>query len=269
MVFTRKNKWDDKKVVLFVSTGRTGTKFFAELFNECALNSYVTHEPKPNIVPTAVNYLSKEISEKAAIKKILDLRSDSLKYLQKHKINNYVESNGGFTFLSPILNSLFKNLVVIHIIRNPFDWVLSAYNRQHENKSKYETAANWAFTGNQIRGYKDIDWEKSTTIEKLAWTWFVKNKILQENFKNSENYFCVKFENIFHSVNGSNEILQIINFIESKLKIEFDSNFNIKDALSVKSNPNQTEFLKDIRWHPEFSETKFLQIINPLFGEFY
>jgi len=270
-IFFKNSNWDKKNVVLIVSTGRTGTKFFYEFFKKITFKALATHEPKPDIVPTAINFAAQRINKKTAVDEILSLRFKTLKLLNKKGIDNYIESNGGFIFLSPILNSIFKNVVVIHIIRNPFDWVLSAYNRQDKGIARYNSEKNWKFSGKDIKGFKNIDWEKSSTLQKLAWTWFIKNKMLLDAYGNSENYICLRFEDIFSSESGEKEVLKIVEFIKSNTTIDFkfSEKIDLKKTLSQKSNANSTEFLDDIRNHPEFDEKKFLDLVNPIYQQFY
>ena len=50
------NDWDDMESVFFVSTGRTGTKFFARFFSTAYDNVLAYHEPTPDLFDLGLQY---------------------------------------------------------------------------------------------------------------------------------------------------------------------------------------------------------------------
>lgn len=245
-------------MIVFVSTGRTGTAFFKYLFDQCALNAVVEHEPKPDITGISIDYARRKITERAAVSKIQNSRRSMLKFVEKSRKQIYIESNGGFTFSMPILKEVFPNLTIVHIIRNPLDWITSAYNRFQRidgNKMipRYSVEVNWKFSANDFVGQEDkIDWKDSSLAEKLAWVWDFKNRFILESIVNDRNAITVRFEDIFNNGEGYKCLGQLLKFLSSRADLDL-IDVNLKELLSSKKNSTKTNmtnadvFLKNAR----------------------
>src|SRR5690606_37512343 len=99
-------------------------------------------------------------------------------------------------------------LTVIHIIRNPFDWIISAYNRPAKDKTgkvfaKYGVESNWPFKATDFSGEESrIDWKHASPIERLAWAWEFKNRRILDGMARMTRAHTVRFEDIFENERG-------------------------------------------------------------------
>lgn len=139
----------------------------------------------------------------------------------------YIESNGCLILLLSPLKALIKNLKVIHVVRNPIDFVRSGVNRVYlrhgEMVQTYAEEASWKLRSTDFPGSQE-DWSSLDIYERFMWTWRFKNERGQRFV--SENPGCaltVRFEDIFHS-KDHHGLRSILNFLGlSHHSSQFDS----------------------------------------------
>jgi hypothetical protein len=181
-----------------VSTGRTGTNYLGELINKPKLGFVATHEPAPNFEKLCVDFFLKKVSFDETAKLVKEQRT---KILHKAGDKNYVESNGNLTFLLPVLNAVFPNLKVVHIVRNPIDFVISGVNRPEIRNGvkvqKYLFEENWLLKSSHIEGdlYQN-HWAQMDVYERFMWTWAFKNQYLADYVENHGG-LTLRFEDMF------------------------------------------------------------------------
>lgn len=209
------SQWKGKKVVLIVSTGRTGTKFFEGFFNSIYDNVYCVHEPFPDLSQEGADYLKGKMDSEYLKYIFLNSRNLHLKNLTLSKKNIYIESNGGLSYILPVLHEILPPFKVVHIVRNAKDWVRSAYSRQIKDGSDlkliYLREEAWKLRVDEITETSNLTWNNMNLIEKLAWTWKTKNENIMLYLSNYKNGITVKFEDIFYKDHcGLDEILDYL-----------------------------------------------------------
>lgn len=187
--------------IFVLTTGRSGSKLIASILEkEILIDSF--HEPFPNLKlinnkafhSQANEEYLKGVFEAARIERIFSS-------FQKHK--KYFESNQCITFFAYIIDDLFPNSKFIHLIRDPADFVLSAYKL-----GWYEEDTLWE----QGRIKDENNWGSLDRIEKLYWLWNQTN-IYIDDFKKSidENRIkTIKSEDLFNNLNSVENIIQFI-----------------------------------------------------------
>lgn len=237
--------WDDKKVVLIVSSGRTGTNFMAHWFDSLSNNIYSVHEPSPDLFTIGINKYRLNINKENIIKLIKKARLKQLYRLNKNDINIYIESNPNLILLLSELNKIFKNLKIIFIKREFEGYVLSALNKSPDNSN-----INFFYGNSDSRSRitpLDMDqelyknkWNLLSREEKVAWWWKTSNDIIDKYKKDYNNSIVVNFEDIFNDNN--------ISVLKSILK-DLNLNYNItKEQLKLfkqKKNTNKIKIIND------------------------
>jgi len=239
-----KKQWKDITFIIFVSTGRTGTKFFATYFSQFTDNIFAKHEPYPDFTYHGNEYLKGNISEQKVLSKFVKSRKLIQQKLYLKNMNKYVESNGGLIFLLPQIQKLTENFKIVHIIRDPKSWTRSACNRRIDNNGKLlpNKKIPWKITADDFPNDPYFGkWHDMTIIDKHAWIWSKKNQMILNHISNNKNAITVKFEDIFNTNNNFIGFDSILQFLMKDMQIDF--NINDKKA-PLKNKVNWTKNYK-------------------------
>lgn len=205
------------KYVFIVSSGRTGTKFIADYFNHFD-GVVAVHEPKPSRILRMWTTAKLE-------GKVNDADLSSVLYKKRERLsrtNVYIESN---PYLSGFINSfdeVFESSTVIHIVRDPRDYVKSAVN--HGNYGGIKNFFNryvpyWYPDVAKIVGIKN----KLNPTMRVACYWKVVNEFLSKEGLKSKNYHLLKFEDVFDdSGSGLRQLEKLIGIEDSSSRVSLD-----------------------------------------------
>ena len=192
--------WSTEDKCFIVSTGRTGTKFFAHFLNQFS-STYAVHEPSPALLRLGINYARNKVTKQYATQKIERYRRPMCKQVKRENVDKYIESNNRFFSLLEPLNKVFKQSKIIHIVRDGRDYVRSGMSRNwytEDDKSHSRLRAIY-FPDDP---YYD-QWDKMSRFEKICWRWQKKDGFILDSITNVSNVITVKFEDIFKDENYS------------------------------------------------------------------
>jgi len=221
------SKWKDRKIVLIVSTGRTGTKFFEHFFNQAYKNIHCVHEPYPDLSQEGADYFKGKIDTKYLKYIFFRTRGKHLNDLIRLGKDIYIESNGGLCYILPVLQKILPSFKVIHVVRNPKDWVRSAYSRKIKDsngvKLRYKDDNAWKLKADELKDNGGYIWKNMNLIEKLAWTWKTKNENILRFIENNDG-ITVRFEDIFYNEHkGLENILHYISDYQPEKNSKIES----------------------------------------------
>jgi hypothetical protein len=231
--------------VFILSTGRSGSKFIANLL-DWAPNISAFHEPRPTLEYFS-NYAYHHREQKEILSKMIDsARMESiLEIFIKDKI--YVESNQCVTFFAPAIAELFKKSKFVHITRHPGDFIRSAVRKGwHKNDSIWESGR--IKTGDRNR------WAGMDQIERLAWLWNSANRFI-EDFKGAiekKRTAFFKFEDLTSGADSVHELLHFIggqNIPNDKIKELQGARVN-ELYIGINEPPN----MKKVESFPHYNE---------------
>lgn len=232
--------------VFFLSTGRCGTQWFANLLKKEKLMK-VFHEPQPNLgvqgrivyeiiqrhnyeLPLEIECLIKEI--------YISSREQYLRYSYKTD-RTYVETNNNITFFAPILADLFPEAKFIHLYRHPGEFVRSAIRRKFYSPDNIEDMKRITPVNNKP---SIQEWQSYSSIQKNSWLWLTTNQFI-DKFKNATNpdrHFTFNF-NLLNKDN----VAELLRFLEIDIKDNA-----IKKLINVKHNQQKTgHFPKYQAWN--------------------
>lgn len=167
--------------VFFLSTGRCGTKWFANLFKH-SQEIKAFHAPKPDL--SSQNIFAYHIQQNSdySANEIYDIlahiflagRQEYLRYSYKTS-RRYIETNNHITFFAPAIARMLPQSKFVHIVRHPGDFVSSGLKRHWYD----DEGSNFR----QITPCKGIDidlWKNFSKIEKISWLWTVTNNFIEE-----------------------------------------------------------------------------------------
>ena len=198
-----------------LSTGRTGTVFFSRLFG--------------NLYPEVDAYHERGISRPVQI--LTNLYFDGLiprqgpilawkifkgREVARCKKPYHLDANSFLYGISSVAPDLIPGLKVVHIVRDPRTYVTSHLNYARYKKSSF------------IANYLVPFWQPSpllsgkipmkkclslSRLEKYAWIWDFKNKVI-ESIENTEiPYLRIRFEDIFNTINPEENFSRMTDFI--------------------------------------------------------
>ena len=222
--------------IFFLSTGRTGTKWFANLFKQ--QKQLITfHQAVPTLAIQNKFYYNilndKTLSEKTKYeigKEIfLAAREEYLLYSYKTQ-KNFLETNNDMLFFAEVIAKLIPNSKFVHIYRHPGDFVRSGLARGWYQDNIVEQ---------KMIKPNIANWQQLNRIEKIAWLWNESNTFI-ENFKQKIDKNRI-FELNFSSF-SIQDIMQLANFIGIKLN---EKKINKLKNKKINTQPNPYPKYKD------------------------
>lgn len=182
-----------KKNVFILSTGRTGTVYLADILNQMD-RVLAVHEPKPSRALNAwtTAYLEGKVADKFMAATLAAKRRKNVAGLS---LDLYVESNNFIAGFASVLDQVFENAEVVHIVRDPRDFVTSLTNRGDSTGlrglfNKY--VPYWAYVP------KGVKKRQLTPYTRPAYRWVAINRYLSDwGKKHPGSYHFFKFEEVF------------------------------------------------------------------------
>lgn len=205
-----------KTSAVILSTGRTGTMFFADTLRALIPQAQVYHEAGErsrliNILSHA--HLSGLVPINIPLWAWKRVVGADLSACQKEF---YIDSNNHIYALISARPGLYPALKVIHIVRDPRSYVRSHINwSRHRPKSfvaNYLTPF-WqpnAFLLGEMSFYQ---WSRISRFERFCWIWDYKNRVIEKVKKADIPYLRVRFEDIFGGNNPEEHLNSILEFI--------------------------------------------------------
>lgn len=183
------------KTVFILSTGRTGTKFMADYFAALGEDILAYHEPVPSRRFRILSnmYTAGKVNEEILIR---------IFKFTRHKIianpslaKYYIESNNFLYGYCDLLPKVFEDCHIIHIIRDPRDYITSHINHGVFRGAKLLAKNYFPYWFMNVP--KRLGKSAMKPWEILAGRWLIVNQFLENRGKNLQNYHFCKFENVF------------------------------------------------------------------------
>jgi len=239
--------------IYFLSTGRVGTKFLYNLFKEQYPEIKLAHQSKWSRL---IN-----ISGNLPLKKHhFSLISFLFAFLRKQKFPS--------STIDPLLtiplyiylsnNLALKNTNIIHLVRDPRDFVTSFINWKNQSSKRFllhHTVPFWQPNPFFHDNYSLIKWLKMTKFEHFCWIWNYKNDLLMNTFDNNVAYHRFRMEDLTDKDNGQKELKRLFNLLGLTIKNE-----NIQYQVTEKINRSTIQkFPKWQNWSNERARILHIQ----------
>jgi len=206
------------KSLLILSTGRTGTKFLAKTLQVILPHADVFHEGGER--SRLINILSHAHLAGFFPRQgpVLAWRMAIQPALTRAQQNTtiYIDANNHLYVFGTGNPGLYPNLKIIHIVRDPRDYI-----RSHINWSKSRLKsfiANylvpfWQPSGFLLGEYSWADWSGLNRLERYAWIWSYKNRLIQQMEMSQVPYLRIKFEDLFGGKDPGSTLADMLDFI--------------------------------------------------------
>ncbi len=231
--------------VFFLSTGRTGTMWFAKLLAKDRKLA-VFHEAFPQLefagkylyeIRVHKNYPHDLVNEFAR-EMFIAARAEYFVHAYRSQ-KRYVETNNHLTFFAPVILDLFPSVKFVHVYRHPGDFVRSGllkgwYAPGHEKNSKLITHPDPHY------------WQSLSQVQKIAWLWRETN-IFIENFKltlHGDKIFNLDFSN-----KNTEKVKQLVDFIGARIPEHY-----IAKVMNKRANALPGKIPPYSQWNDEIKE---------------
>jgi hypothetical protein len=208
-------------LIFILSTGRTGTQFFEDYINQTTENAVCRHEPKPS---RRFKFLSNlYLNDKVSDKTIINIYTFSRKNLFKNiSGKTYIESSNFLFGCVSALNNYYNHIKIIHIVRNPVDYVISHLNHGFWRGYKKFFAKYIPYW---LEKLETDDSKVSKPISTLSTRWNYVNKQIA-NYSKTNDYLFIKFEDLFSQDKhiASETLNKVRHFIDLPLLPELKNN---------------------------------------------
>ncbi len=207
-----------------LSTGRCGSGLITKLIN---LNEKTEVFHSDFLIPNPLlkiynhksfylrdNIIGKEVFEACRLESILNT-------FISNKI--YVETNPRITFFAYSIKKIFPKSKFIHLIRNPYSFIISGLRRQWYKGGSTDDLGR--LKSNDINM-----WDSYNDVEKIAWLWNESNLFI-EKFKSKypNDTITIKSEDLFRDTNKIKLVYDHINLSypsDRKLKAQIKKPVN-------------------------------------------
>lgn len=248
--------------VFFLSTGRTGTQWFANLFSKAeGLKAY--HAPSPDLATQnifAYGLQKNDLLEKEQVNEILEHiflagREDYLRYSYKC-MRRYLETNNHITFFAYTIAELLPQARFVHVHRHPGDFVSSGLKRSWYSQDRKGTRQI-----TPVKGQAKAEWSSYSDIGKITWLWKETNSYI-ETFKQnipSERVFTFDFSSM-----DVDSLRELIGFTETRIsenRIRKEMNRRLNDQRFLSSE-------KYANW-PDADKQLLTDVCIPLAKEYH
>jgi len=167
-------------VFFVLSTGRTGTKFLAQLLNRDP-NAKVFHE---RFKQDFDEYVHAYHDEKSAIAYIKESR---MKLIPNEQSKIYGEITGVLRHHIKALKTVFPEARLFHLVRDGREVIRSMASREIMLKSNAISSQIYPKESDPFY----MAWPNMDQFERICWYWSTENRFLRENIKDS-----IQFEGI-------------------------------------------------------------------------
>lgn len=192
------------KIVFVVSTGRSGSQSFAEMFDSSE-NVVSLHEPHRQLVRLSTELAHGVKSRDEVKNELLDWYVNTSCF-SSGKI--YIESDQKLSNLIDILNEILPQCKFLWLIRRADEFVASAYPRGWFDKNELNRAENekhinkyWAtyrLNGYKCGAFSAQAWDSMDTFERNCWYWTYWNTMIQQNLEkiSSDRWYKLRLEDM-------------------------------------------------------------------------
>ena len=206
-----------KNPIFLLSTGRTGTKYFSNFFSTYGVDVASYHTTS---FTRLLNVLGNMYYYKLLSKNQMRTIWKRFKYqeIQAHDFT-YIESNPYYYNMIDIISDVFPGAKFVFIVRLPKSFIIS--HIKWEKQRWQSMIANrlvpfWQPTSylNQIRGFNN---DYHQRVEFYSKIWVNKNTAILGNIAKNGNATVLKFEEVFHPLNGIQVMVRLVKWLNISL----------------------------------------------------
>lgn len=203
--------------VLLVSTGRTGTKYLANLIAGHSPDALVYHtSPHSTVINLLCNaHLAGWAPRSLVVGAWRVLKGREMPDSESGA-SHFVDSNNHLYAIARLAPELYPGLRVVHVVRDPRTYVRSHLNwARHRPKS---FVANYLLPFWQPSPFMmgEMPWHRSigfTKFEHFCWIWEFKNRLMEGIAQGPVPYHRARFEDLLGPASAETHINRLLEFM--------------------------------------------------------
>ena len=232
----------NKDLVVIVSGGRTGTRFFGERLGGLIENAFSVHEP--DVVSTKRYRTFKHIADfgiwnvvlgrllgrtgirilsQKMLARQIALR-DAKRWVQKARDRYYasisaellIEANGQWFGALPALRAAYPHCKIVGIVRDPRTWVRSCLNHggQHDEEDRFTRFGAKRLEPSMVGDTAySTRWSAMGAFEKLCWDWDIAYRTIDAEIEGNANAAMFRYEDLFLAEERERHIRGFFEFV--------------------------------------------------------
>lgn len=222
----------DRELAFILSAGRTGTVFITRALEAHLPGVVSVHEPRgsrTNLVLANMRNLAgpgTPVIRRLFVER-LQRRLDRLPAGTR-----YVEVNPMLVSLTDVLADEVRPLRLVHLTRDPADWVRSI--RKFKASTKFRHVIDHAPFANPYPSPRPSGWATASRIERALWRWRYSNEQILAIQSRCDRYVRCRYEDLF--AEDRDLQLETLRTIVAGLGIEEEVDGDWLDT-SVRANP--------------------------------
>lgn len=196
-------------MTIFLSTGRTGTKYLTELLGQLPQKCEVEHQRRGS---RRVNIQGNLISHYPSLMRVPGFKAN-IEIISNKLILDPLQSMVYYEHFRQ--NGIDPGIKIIHVVRDPRDFVSSFMNWKlisFKRTMLHHVVPLWQ-PNPWLAGEMSFSrWLLLSKFEHFCWIWSYKNKLFSE-FSESPDYLLVKFEDLIKPDSNNATWPQLCQFI--------------------------------------------------------
>jgi hypothetical protein len=289
-----------KPTIIITTLGRTGTKFFHELFEEIIPDTTSLHEPdylnfgqyrgarkrirqairqiqesgasnliirkslgKWSLIELSDARVRRELGYAEAVQQVLNQRRE---FIQSQSGSVYVESSSAYYGLIDVLKDVYEQHRIVYIIRDGRDWVRSKMNwgkMYDKGRIRSIFSHTWP-TALEIESdsYR-AKWGTMSIFEKRCWAWVRLNEYALGTIQENPSARVFRFEDVFQSEDRYQHLEDLVQFVTTFPHAEPIATGSLEGWLDRQIHQSVARFPPWEEWSTEHKQ-QFRTICGPL-----
>ena len=290
----------EKPVVIITSLGRTGTLFFAHLFDQLWPDATSLHEPdyfnfgQYEGARAKLREAARQIGESGfsnlVLRKLLGqwnvvalsdgrikgllscveaaqrIRQQRAQFVASRPGRVYVESSSAYYGLLDALPLAFAQHRAVFIVRDGRDWVRSKMNWGHMYQ-KQGWQARVSYTWPTALDFPDDPWRERwlemSRFARICWAWAKLNTFALDSLNQNQNARLYRFESLFAVEGNSQALVELVDFVGGCADVSATSAGALSSLLAQPAHQSQGTFPDWSAWDGA-QRRQFAELCGPL-----
>lgn len=219
------------KLRYILSAGRTGTVFLEGLINRQFGQGSAVHEPSPTRYQMMLANLRNDWHVGAGLLDIAFRRSRDRRVAKAP--SPYIEINPFLCAMTDLLPAAGKDLLVVHLVREPGDWAASMSS--FKASTRFRGVIDYIPFAKPYPSPRPSGWRNMPDIERALWRWRWCNSRIGDLESQCTKYVRVRYEDIFSS--DPHSVERVLRSISASLDLPDALKFDPNDLL-IRANPS-------------------------------
>lgn len=185
----------DRELAFILSAGRTGTVFITRAIEAHLPGVVSVHEPRGSRTALVLANTRNLVGVGTPVVRRLFVERLQRRLDRLPAGTRYVEVNPMLVSLTDVLADAIRPLRLVHLTRDPTDWVRSI--RKFKASTKFRHVIDYAPFANPYPSPRPPGWLSASRIERALWRWRYSNEQILAIQPRCTSYVRCRYEDLF------------------------------------------------------------------------